>query len=74
MPEKQVKLSTNRDINKAIADERIFYATVTRATPNKQDQALPVDVSLSVNGSKSVPGIIRMEDWSRTPTTPTSPG
>lgn len=62
MPEKQVKLSTNRDINKAIADERIFYATVTRATPNKQGQALPVDVSLSVNGSKSVPGIIRMED------------
>jgi len=62
MPEKQVKLSANRDINKAIADERIFYTTVTRATPNKQTQALPIDVPLSVNGSKSIPGIIRMED------------
>ena len=62
MPEKQVKLSGNRDISKAIADERIFYATVTRATPNKQSQALPIDVPLSVNGSKNVPGIIRMED------------
>lgn len=62
MPEKLVKLSSNRDISKAIADERIFYTTVTRATPNSQGQTLPIEVPLSVNGSKSVPGIIRMED------------
>lgn len=57
-------LSTNREIVKAIADERIFYATVTRVIPPKdgQPQCIPVSVPLAVAGSQSVPGIIALDE------------
>jgi len=57
---KTVKLSTNKEIAAAIAEERIFYATVTRIVPEKENQPLtvPVQVPLTVRGSQSVPGLI----------------
>lgn len=41
-----ITLSANREISKAIADERIFYAVVMRVVPSKdgQPQHIPVSV------------------------------
>ena len=33
-----ITLSANREISKAIADERIFYAVVMRVVPSKDGQ------------------------------------
>lgn len=59
-----IVLSTNREVMKAIADERIFTAVVTRVIPPKdgQPQHIPVSVSLPVNGMQSVPGIITLDE------------
>ena len=57
-------LSANREVAKAIADERIFYAVVTRVVPSKdgQPQHIPVSVPLAVQGSQSIPGIIPLDE------------
>lgn len=57
-------LSTNREVIKAIADERMFSAVVTRVIPPKdgQSQTIPVSVPLAVNGMQSVPGVIPLEE------------
>lgn len=57
-------LSANREVAKAIADGRIFYAVVTRIVPSKdgQPQHIPVSVPLAVQGSQSIPGIIPLDE------------
>lgn len=57
-------LSTNREVAKAISDERIFYAVVTRIVPSKdgQPQHIPIPVPLAVQGSQSLPGIICLDE------------
>lgn len=59
-----VVLSTNREVMKAIADERIFSAVVTRVIPPKdgQPQSIPVTVPLAINGAQSVPGVIVLDE------------
>lgn len=65
MSENQIfALSTNREVAKAIADERIFYTVVTRVMPATDDQSqfVPVQVPLSVRDSNSIPGVIALEE------------
>ena len=59
-----ITLSANREISKAIADERIFYAVVMRVVPSKdgQPQHIPVSVPLAVQGTQSIPGMIPLEE------------
>lgn len=58
----EIKLSDSREVSRAISEERVFFANVTRSIPLKRGQALPIDVPLSIHGGKSVPGIIYLED------------
>lgn len=62
----------NKDIAKAIADERIFYATVTRVIPEGRGQHLtiPLQVPIAVRGRQSVPGVILREDMDAYSDTP----
>jgi len=57
-------LSANREVAKAISDERIFYAVVTRVVPSKEDQPqyIPIPVPLAVQGSQSLPGVIYLDE------------
>lgn len=59
-----ITLSANREISKAIADERVFYTVVTRVVPSKdgQPQHIPVSVPLAVQGAQAIPGIIPLEE------------
>jgi len=59
-----IALSANREVIKAIADERIFSATVTRIVPARdgKPQYIPVSVPLAINGEWSIPGTISLEE------------
>lgn len=59
-----ITLSANREISKAIADERVFYTVVTRVVPSKdgQPQHIPISVPLAVQGAQAIPGIIPLEE------------
>jgi len=59
-----LQLNTSREVQKAISDERIFTAQVTRVIPARDGhpQYIPIQVPLTVRGSQSVPGTISVED------------
>lgn len=56
----EVKLSNNKDVQKAISSGRVFYTNVTRIEPEKNGQSVsvPLKVPLSVQGSRFVKGVI----------------
>ena len=65
------KLSQNKDIQNAIRDERVFYASVFRADPGSDSTPsnLRLAVPLSINGMTSIPGIM-FADEADSETTP----
>ena len=62
MAENMIKLSGNHDVSKAIADDRIFWAVVTRAVRAGKNYALAVEVPLAIKGQNAVPGIIYVDE------------
>lgn len=60
----ETKLSTNKELVKAITDERVFFAHVTRVSPASDHRPLtiPISVPLTVRGSQSIPGTIHADE------------
>lgn len=57
-------VNISKEIKKAIEEQRVFYALVTRIIPATKQQSLyvPISIPLSVNGSNTTKGVIFEDD------------